>query len=218
MEPQSATVAQTRHDPETTRQVLLDAAFDEMYMNGFRAAGLDAILAETGVTKGALYHHFGNKQGLGYAVVEERVKVLVRERYIHPLKGAENPIEGLQRMGLRMEEELLKVGILQKGCPVNNLVQEMSGVDEGFRRRLAEILDEWKETVADGLRHGQANGTIRPDIDVAAVATFVVASYQGACGFSKNAQDIEPFTACRKRLDTYVESLRPPSQLESSTD
>ncbi len=195
----------------------MDAAFSEMYMNGYRAAGLDAILAETGVTKGALYHHFGNKQGLGYAVVEERVKPLVRERYIHPFMGAEDPILGLQRMGLRMEEELLKVGILQRGCPVNNLIQEMSGVDEGFRLRLAEILDEWTDAIADGLRRGQASGTVHPDVDPKAVAIFIVASYQGACGIAKNAQDIEPFTACRNRLDTYIETLRLSSKLESST-
>ncbi len=215
---QSETLAPTRHDPETTRKVLLDAAFSEMYMNGFRAAGLDALLAETGVTKGALYHQFGNKKGLGYAVVEERVKPLVRERYIHPFRGAEDPIRGLQRMGLRMEEELMKIGILLKGCPVNNLVQEMSGIDEGFRRRLAAILQEWKDTIADGLHRGQANGTVHTDVDPESVATFFVASYQGACGFAKNAQDIEPFTACRTRLDSYIETIRPAPQLESSTN
>ena len=217
MTTKSETLAQTRHDPETTRQVLLDAAFSEMYMHGFRAAGLDAILADTGVTKGALYHHFGNKLGLGYAVVEERVKPLVRERYLYPFRGAEDPIRGLQRMGLRMEEELMKIGILQKGCPVNNLVQEMSGIDEGFRRRLAEILEEWKDTIADGLHRGQGNGTVHTDVDTEAVATFFVASLQGACGFAKNAQDIEPFTACRKRIDAYIETLRPAPQIEPST-
>jgi AcrR family transcriptional regulator len=162
---------------------LLEAAFNEMYMNGFRAASLDAILTATGLTKGALYHHFGSKQGLGYAVVEERVRPLVRERY--------------------------KKGILLMGCPVNNLVTEMSGVDEGFRRRLAEILEEWKATIAEGLRRGQASGLVRSDIDPVAVATFYVASYQGACGFAKNAHDITPFEACRNGLDNHLESLRP---------
>ncbi len=159
-------------------------------MNGFRAASLDTILAAAGVTKGALYHHFGSKQGLGYAVVEEKVKPLVRERYIDPFIEADDPTEGLKTMGLRMEQELSKTGILLLGCPVNNLVTEMSGVDEGFRCRLAEILEEWKDTICEGL-------------------SMYVASYQGACGFAKNAHDIEPFTACRTVLDAHLETLRP---------
>ena len=56
--------------PEKTRQDLLEAAFEEVWQNGFRAASLDAILVRVGVTKGALYHHFHNKLELGYGVVE----------------------------------------------------------------------------------------------------------------------------------------------------
>lgn len=207
--PRTTTPSRLREDAQATREALLEAAFDEMYLNGFRAARLDAILEASGVTKGALYYHFGSKQGLGYAVVEERVKPLVRERYIDTFRSASDPIEGLKRMGLRMQRELEKVGVLLLGCPVNNLVTEMSGVDEGFRCRLEEILDEWKDTISEGLRRGQLHGLVRSDIDAAAVATFYVASYQGACGFAKNAHDIAPFVACRKGLDGHLESLRP---------
>ena len=205
-----------RRDAEATREALLEAAFAEMYMSGFRAASLEAILTATGLTKGALYHHFGSKQGLGYAVVEERVKPLVRERYLDTFRAVADPIEGLKRMGARMQQELEKEGILLMGCPVNNLVTEMSGVDDGFRRRLAEILEEWKDTIAEGLRRGQASGLVREDIDPAAVATFYVASYQGACGFAKNAHDISPFEDCRKGLDAHLASLRPQGRTTST--
>jgi AcrR family transcriptional regulator len=205
----TTTPSRLREDAQATREALLEAAFDEMYLTGFRAARLDEILRSSGVTKGALYYHFGSKQGLGYAVVEERVKPLVRERYLDPFESVSDPIEGLKRMGLRMQEELEKTGILLRGCPVNNLVTEMSGVDEGFRSRLEEILDEWKHTISEGLRRGQLDGVVREDIDAAAVATFYVASYQGACGFAKNAHDIEPFVACRMGLEAHLESLRP---------
>lgn len=205
----TTTPSRLREDAQATREALLEAGFDEMYLNGFRAARLDEILRSSGVTKGALYYHFGSKQGLGYAVVEERIKPLVRERYLDPFRSVSDPIEGLRRMGLRMQEELEKEGILLRGCPVNNLVTEMSGVDDGFRSRLEEILDEWKNTISEGLRRGQLEGLVRSDVDAAAVATFYVASYQGACGFAKNAHDIAPFVACRKGLDDHLESLRP---------
>ncbi len=50
--------AHAKRDPDATRQALLLAAFEEMHCQGFRSSSLDNILAKTGVTKGALYHHF----------------------------------------------------------------------------------------------------------------------------------------------------------------
>jgi TetR/AcrR family transcriptional regulator, transcriptional repressor for nem operon len=203
--------ARRRREPDDAREALLDAAFAEMYLHGFRATGIEVILAESGVSKGALYHHFGNKHGLGYAVVEERVRPLVRERYIQPFRESADPPQALRRMGQRMEDELLKTGILQRGCPLNNLIQEMSGVDDGFRQRLAAILQEWRDTIAHGLRSGQAAGTVDRKVDPDEAGTFIVATLMGAVGVAKNARDVLPFEACRRVLERYVETLRPRS-------
>src|SRR5580700_2787252 len=73
-------------DPQRTRELLLQAAFREVYRSGFQSAGIDAILAATNVTKGALYYHFESKEALGYAIVEEIVSKLTRDRWMLPLQ------------------------------------------------------------------------------------------------------------------------------------
>ena len=96
------------HDPERTRGRLLQAASRVVYRSGFQSASLDAILAATGVTKGALYYHFDSKEAQGYAIVEE---IIAPE-----LRGS---------------------------ALFNNLAQEMSPLDEGFRQRLAMVFRAW---------------------------------------------------------------------------
>ena len=56
---------------EATRQALLDAARAAFGSQGYAATSLDEIVAAAGVTKGALYHHFADKEGLFRAVFEQ---------------------------------------------------------------------------------------------------------------------------------------------------
>src|SRR5579872_2309975 len=88
-------VARTLRNPERTRQRLLEAAFREIHRYGFQSAGIDAILAATNVTKGALYHHFGSKEALGYAMVEEIIAPDNRGQWLSPLENCKDPIGAL---------------------------------------------------------------------------------------------------------------------------
>ncbi|MFP4513800.1 MAG: TetR/AcrR family transcriptional regulator [Acidimicrobiales bacterium] len=52
------------------RDALLAAAIDEFVERGYDSASINRILAEAGVSKGQLYHHFSSKEGLFLALVE----------------------------------------------------------------------------------------------------------------------------------------------------
>ncbi len=55
-----------------TREALLDAAAAVVDRSGYDGASLSEVLALAGVTKGAMYHHFGSKAALVKALVEEQ--------------------------------------------------------------------------------------------------------------------------------------------------
>src|ERR1700688_3136398 len=116
-------------NPERTRERLLQAAFREVYRYGFQSAGIDTILAATNVTKGALYYHFESKEALGYAIIEEIVAEITKDRWLRPLRQSKdkNPIDALigivQAIPARPRD-------VRSGCPLVNLAQEMSQLDE----------------------------------------------------------------------------------------
>src|SRR5271156_7124571 len=89
-------------DPERTRERLLQAAFREVHRSGFQSASIDTILAATNVTKGALYYHFESNEALGYAVVEEKIAKLTRDRWLRPMQSAGDPINILIRVVRRI--------------------------------------------------------------------------------------------------------------------
>jgi TetR/AcrR family transcriptional repressor of nem operon len=193
-------------DPIRTRQRLLQAAFQEVYHSGFQGSDLEAILKRAGVTKGALYHHFENKVALGYAVVDEVIAPMMRDKWLRPLEQAKNPIDVLDRI---VRSTSTKSQWIRGGCPVNNLAQEMSPLDEGFRKRLAKLFSDWHRAIVAALRQGQKRGLVRSDADPDKWAGFLVALYEGYVSLAKNSQDARVLQAGKRILILHLESLRP---------
>ena len=193
--------------PERTRERLLQAASREIYRTGFQSASLDTILATAGVTKGALYHHFKNKEALGYAVVEEIISPDVRSTWVRPLLSVKDPIDALIGIvqGLSVQPD-----VVCGGCQLNNLAQEMSPLDAGFRKRLETIFDAWRDAMASVLREGQIHGSVRRDVESTNAAGLLIAMVEGYGSLAKNAQDPKVIKAGIKNIVAWLRSLRRP--------
>ena len=188
---------------------MLQAAFREVYRYGFQSAGIDTILAATNVTKGALYYHFESKEALGYAIIEEIVAKLTRDRWMLPLqrnqdKDAIDTLIGIVRAIPHQPRDV------KSGCPLVNLTQEMSQLDEQFRKRLERIFHAWQEGIAMTLRRGQSQGTVRRDLVPQATASFLIAMVEGYEVLAKNAQDAKVWNGGIKNIVGWLRSLRPP--------
>ena len=203
--------------PEATRERLVAAAFEEIHRRGYQGTGLDIILANAGVTKGALYHHFADKADLGYAVIDEVIRGLTLQRWAGPLASYEgDPISGIELVLDVVAAEFSDPAfahMVELGCPLNNLAQEMSPLDERFRRRVVVVFETWIESFAQALERGRAEGTVRREIDARKVAAFVVSSIEGSFGLAKTAKSAlllrENFEVLREFLETLRAAPRP---------
>jgi len=194
-------------NPERTRERLLQAASREIYRTGFQSASLDTILSSAGLTKGALYHHFENKEALGYAVVEEVISRNVRRTWVQPLRSVKDPIDAL--IGIVRDIPVRPEDVCG-GCELNNLAQEMSPLDAGFRKRLEIIFDAWREAAASVLRQGQLHGSVRRDVEPTDAAGLLIAMVEGYGALAKNAQDPKVIKAGIKNIVGWLKSLRQP--------
>ena len=188
---------------------MLEAAFREVHKSGFQSTGLDTILAATGVTKGALYYHFRSKEALGYAIVEEVIAASTRQKWLRPLRDGVNPIDTLICI---VEATSIRPFDVRDGCPLNNLAQEMSSLDERFRKRLAKVFHDWQEGITTALRRGQSEGTVRRDLDARATASFLIAMYEGYVMLAKNAHDVNVLKVGIKNIVGWLGSLRAPKE------
>lgn len=192
-------------DPQRTRGRLLQAGFREVYRSGFQSASVDTILAATNVTKGALYHHFESKEDLGHAIIEEIIAGSTRDKWVRPLERTRNPIDTLISI---VRATSVRPADVKGGCPLLNLAQEMSALDEQFRKRLENIFIAWQEGIAAALRRGQSQGTVRRDLHPQETAGFLIAMYEGYAVLAKNAQDPKVWNVGIRNIVGWLKSLR----------
>jgi len=200
-------MSRTAHNPEATRRALLESAAAQIHRHGFQAASLDAILAETGVSKGALYHHFATKRELGLAVVDEVYRPPFLEEWGRALRRSADPLTDLAVL-LRSKRESASACSVQHGCPLNNLAQELAGHDEEFRGRIEAVMQAWRDLIQDALERAAAAGLLRAGGGAAREALFVVAVLEGATGLAKTARDPGLLEQALATLEEHLTGLR----------
>ena len=99
-----------------TRRALLAAARRRFGTLGFAGTSLDDVAAEAGVTKGALYHHFRNKEHLFVEVYDE-IEAELSGRGIAAAVGATDAVDVLQRafgafLDLALDPEIQRINLL----------------------------------------------------------------------------------------------------------
>ena len=200
--------------PDTTRDTILDAAFCEIHRQGYQAASIANILAKTGLTKGALYHYFPAKQDLGLAVVDEIIRAGMQAMVFDPLHASHDPFDTLlEIIGRKAEQADLES--VRLGCPLNNLMQEMSPLDGEFKNRLLVILKVWQDSITDVLQRAQQQSRIGPEVDTKATALFIVSSWEGCIGVAKNMQSVKAYRVCMQQLRNYVLGLQVSARCKS---
>lgn len=199
-------------EPDTRTKILF-AAYKEIHLNGFQAASLNNILAHTGVTKGALYHHFPNKTELGYAVIEEVISDRIVRSFITPLNDSDDPLQSLIML-IQQSGEAFSLRDIQLGCPLSSLAQEMAPIDEGFRHRLNAIYELWHKAIFNAITKAQQSGQLIDQVDPEQVAVMVVATMEGCLSAGMISQDLTKLNFCGAGLIQYLNLIQQPHEIK----
>jgi AcrR family transcriptional regulator len=175
-----------------TRATLLEAAIRRMSASG-PAVDFDAIANDAGFTKGALYHHFDSVEGL----VEEVYKESVR-RHAEQVIAASAEGTGRRRLLGLIESS---AGLYGSGTPFYRLLLRLHVEAGATRLQLAPIakkVQRRQRRYMTGLvRAGQEDGSIRADVDAAAVGEMVNATLQGLLVQQLEAEKTQRHAALR---------------------
>ncbi|MFJ3516438.1 MULTISPECIES: ScbR family autoregulator-binding transcription factor [unclassified Streptomyces] len=154
-----------------TRKLILKVAADEFAANGFRNTSLQTIAVRAEITKGAIYHHFSNKENLAASVVEEHYALwpaLVSDSGAAGLPAFETIVHLLDRVAETFRDDPL----VQASARLQ-IERATIGVP------LPTPFVGWTQLLTDLFRSAAEAGQLRPGCTPEVVARVVVAAFFG---------------------------------------
>lgn len=175
-----------------TRAKLIAAARKAFGEVGYAEASMDDLTAAAGLTRGALYHHFGDKKGLLEAVVQQ-IDVEMAERLRALAAAAATPWAGfvhenIAYVEMALEPEIQRI-LLRDGPAVLGDPSRWPTADgciAGLRKSVEAL---------------QVTGVVRSDLDAEAAARLVSGASMDAALWIANADD--PRAASAKALPVF---------------
>jgi TetR/AcrR family transcriptional regulator, transcriptional repressor for nem operon len=156
---------------DTTRKQILRAASHQFARRAYHDVGLDDILAQAELTKGAMYFHFRSKHALAVAIIERQTAAgtgAVEDLLARGLSGLETLID----FSYLIAVQDIKTNGVRAGL---NLLGSV-GRSEGLQERL---LDEWAKALAGVVEQGIAEGDIDQQCDPLDVGRMMVSLHMG---------------------------------------
>ncbi|MCP4135307.1 MAG: TetR family transcriptional regulator [bacterium] len=164
---------------QETKQKILQTGALLIHSKGFNNTGLQEILTSAGVPKGSFYFYFKNKEEFGLNLIDFYMGFIRKILEKHLNDKEKPPLERLKGFFVYFRK-VFENDDCRYGCPVGNLSQEMSGLNEFFREKLVGAYSSVKSAIKELLEEAKENGELAPDLDLEELAGFLFNSWEGA--------------------------------------
>jgi TetR/AcrR family transcriptional regulator, transcriptional repressor for nem operon len=182
----------------STKDRLLQAGLTMLLERGYHDLGLDALLKATEVPKGSFYHHFKSKDDFALQVID--VYMAEVHRALDECLGdaKRTPLDRVRAFFEGTREKYRGDGYL--GCLLGGLGQELSGVNETFRKKIDWCFSEIARRITECLELARERGDLPKRSDPKQLADLLVDCWEGAALRSRLLRDPAPLGAM---LDFY---------------
>lgn len=192
-------------NPEHTRQLIIDKALPIFNTKGYAAASISDITAATGITKGAIYGNFKNKDEVATAAFERGVEIVSGE-IAKRVRAKHTAPEKLNAI-IDFYEEYITKPPIPGGCPVLNSSIEADDSLPFLRSRVIRSIALLKDSVIKMVNRGIIEGQIKKDTDAEEFANFFYSTIEGVISLSRIEGDGRSFEFVKKFVRKQIKEI-----------
>jgi len=193
---------------QKTRQAILRRAVDLASVDGLEGLTIGRLASALRISKSGLFAHFGSKEELQLAVIEE-AKNIFGDQVIRPAFEA----KGLRRLRSLCENWIAYAEghVFPGGCFFSAASLEFDDRPGKVRDRIVELMKQWLSILEEGVRQAQARDEIRKSVDARQAAFEIHALAMGSNWSSRLFKDENVFKTVRRAIFRRIEEITEPA-------
>jgi TetR/AcrR family transcriptional regulator, transcriptional repressor for nem operon len=186
---------------EKTRAFIIEKIAPVFNKKGYAGTSLADLTGATGLTKGALYGNFENKDKIALAAFDYNVKKI--QGYLS--SSNKTAIEKLLSIPLLYKKHFSDIAA-HGGCPILNTAVEADDNLPLLRKKVQKAIVSWQEEMIALIKEAMDAGEINKGIDPSKYARIFIALFEGGMMLSKATNDTSYFYESLDKMTDIIEN------------
>jgi AcrR family transcriptional regulator len=173
---------------EHTRAYIVERTAPIFNKKGYTGTSLTDLTEATGLTKGALYGNFKNKDEIALAVFDHNL-LMVKEIFFGKTVSFSNAIDQLLTIPDLVKKNFPLLAA-HGGCPILNTSVEADDNHPLLKRKVTQTIKAWRKNIESIIEKGISDGVIKKEVDPSKYAILFITLIEGSLMLTKSTGDL----------------------------
>jgi TetR/AcrR family transcriptional repressor of nem operon len=195
---------------KATKEKILDVAQELILDRGYSGVSVDNVIDKVGVTKGAFFHHYKNKNDMAVALIKRYATEnmdFFNECMARAEKLTNDPLQQvLILVGLYIEV-FSDMPEPYPGCVMASYIYELQVFEDEVIDTINDLFLAWRQALVERFEAIKKEYPPQQDIDLSSLADLFLVCIEGAFILSKSLNDPDIVVQQLQHYKNYVELI-----------
>jgi TetR/AcrR family transcriptional repressor of nem operon len=188
---------------ERTREFIVEKTAPLFNRKGYAGTSMSDLTEATGLTKGAIYGNFENKDEVALAAFDYNLARMVQR--VKALQTNDATALGKLQAYINVYRKGLFNTTLSAGCAIVNAGVEADDTHAGLKKKVGDAINSWHRSISAILHQGIRSGEIQEGVDVPSFASLMIAMIEGGITVSKISGDTSYLNQSLDHLEQLID-------------
>lgn len=190
---------------ERTRKFIITQTAPVFNRKGFAGTSMSDLMLATGLSKGAIYGRFKNKDQIALEAFDFNMKQITSV-IGEMMTGLTSPVDKLWVFP-KFYREVFKRKHMKLGCPIVNSAPEADDTHQAIRKHVNLAIKYWDQTIREIIKDAILEKEIRSEIDPGKIAAAMITQIEGGILITKSTGDMRYMNTALDQVEKMIDEI-----------